>query len=50
MPLRSCVCVRAIHTYTVVPGMKWNPRGSWRLLPKACCRCPEDCLCHGGGR
>ncbi len=47
--LRSCVCDRPIHTYTLVPGVKVGNEKTWRLLPKACCRCPEDCLCHGGG-
>ena len=47
--LRSCVCDRTLHTYTVSPGVKWRPEGKYRLLPKACCRCPPDCLCHGGG-
>lgn len=48
--LRSCVCIRPIHTYTLIPGVRYkDERTSWRQIPKACCRCPEDCLCHGGG-
>ncbi len=43
MQLRSCVCTRALHNYLVMPG---DDLRSPRLLPKACCRCPEDCLCH----
>ena len=43
--LRSCVCARSIHNYTVMPG------NGDRVRARACCRCPEDCLCHmPGGR
>lgn len=40
--LRSCVCDRPIHTYTLVPGVKD------RIRSRSCCRCDPDCLCHGG--
>ena len=48
---RSCVCDRPIHSYTLIPGVRYKDEStSWRQIPKACCRCPPDCLCHGGGR
>jgi len=42
---RSCVCNRDLHNYTVRP----IPPGTMdkRVVPKYCCRCEEDCLCHG---
>ncbi len=40
---RSCVCRRNLHNYTLMSG-----DGTERLLDKTCCRCLEDCLCHGG--
>jgi len=43
MELRSCVCDRPLHTYTVMLG------NGERIQPRACCRCDSDCLCHGGG-
>lgn len=41
--LRSCLCNRPIHNYAVSPG------NGDRIQERACCRCLEDCLCHGGG-
>ena len=43
--LRSCVCNRPLHTYTLVPAERGR-QGGLLQVDKTCCRCPKDCLCH----